>query len=92
MEKKILTLKDVRDAVRCINDEELSEYLNSISDDELLASNFKEDLGMDSLDVIELMLEIERMYAISIPDAAYETIVAKGGTVQALLETCNVIV
>ena len=92
MKKKVLTLQDVRDAIHCVNDEELSEYINSISDEELLASSFHEDLGMDSLDVIELMLEIERMCTVSIPDAAYETIVAKGGTVQALLETCNEIV
>lgn len=89
MEKKIITLKEVREALRCLNDEELSEYIDSISDEELLASSFHEDLGMDSLDVIETTLEIERMCAVSVPDEAYYSFQKKGGTVQALIEIYN---
>lgn len=32
-----------------------------------VASDFKEDLGIDSLDIFEIIMELEELYAIEIP-------------------------
>lgn len=37
-------------------------------------SNLKNDLGTDSLDDIELIMEFEQIYNISIPDSEAETV------------------
>jgi len=38
------------------------------------ASNFQKDLGVDSLDVVELVMALEEEFAIEIPDAESEKI------------------
>jgi len=37
-------------------------------------SNFKNDLGFDSLDEIELVMEIEKEFSINLPDGELENI------------------
>lgn len=44
-------------------------------------SNFKEDLGCDSLDVIDLVMEVEREFNISIPDSDIEKILTVKGLI-----------
>jgi acyl carrier protein len=44
-------------------------------------SNFKEDLGCDSLDVIDLVMEVEREFNISIPDSDIEKILTVEGLI-----------
>ena len=44
-------------------------------------SNFKEDLGFDSLDVVDLVMEIEKEFNISIPDSDIERILTIKGLI-----------
>jgi len=46
------------------------------------ASRFKEDLGLDSLDAVEVVMAIEEEFSIEIPDAEADEIV----TVQQAIE------
>ena len=89
MKKNKLTVQDVRTAIANMHDEELSSMIDEMSDEELLAANFKDDFGMDSLDVIEMTLEMERDNALHIPDSAYEKMDSKGGTIKDLLDAYN---
>lgn len=45
-------------------------------------SKLEDDLGVDSLDIVELVMELEKMYDISIPDDDYDNKM----TVQGLYE------
>lgn len=40
--------------------------------------NIKDDLGADSLDVIEIIMDIEKEFSIDIPDHTYESVVTVG--------------
>lgn len=44
------------------------EQLNISPDEVKLESKFREDLGMDALDIIELIMELEDKFDIFIPD------------------------
>ncbi len=47
----------------------------SISQEQITPeAKFKEDLGVDSLDMVELVMEFEKEFKISIPDEAAENI------------------
>lgn len=44
---------------------------NGVSDEQVTDNaNFETDLGMDSLDRVELMMEVEKEFKITIPDDA----------------------
>ncbi len=49
-------------------------------------ANFIKDLGIDSLDYIELIMEFEKEFNISIPDEQAETITTVGQAVSYLEE------
>lgn len=52
----------------------IAEQLN-VSEDEVTAeSNFKDDLGADSLDLFELVMSLEEEYGIEIPSEDLEKI------------------
>lgn len=57
---------------------ELSEVTNEAS--------FANDLGADSLDTVELIMEFEKEFNISIPDEAAEKIVTVGNAISYLEE------
>ncbi|MEO1942002.1 MAG: acyl carrier protein [Campylobacterales bacterium] len=60
----------------------IKEQLN-ISEDEIKPeSKFVEDLGADSLDIVELMMSLEEKFGIEIPDSEAE----KMETVQDVVE------
>lgn len=60
----------------------ISEQLG-ISEDEITPdSSFMEDLGADSLDIVEVIMAIEEEYGMEIPDAEVEGM----DTVKALVE------
>ena len=44
-------------------------------------SNFRDDLGCDSLDMVDLIMEIEREFNISIPDNDIEKILTVEGLI-----------
>ena len=46
-----------------------------------LESNFTNDLGADSLDTVELIMEFEKEFDLSIPDEQAETIATVGDAV-----------
>lgn len=50
------------------------EQLNVNADEVKLESKFVEDLGADSLDVVELVMSLEEKFEIEIPDSAAEKI------------------
>lgn len=52
----------------------VSEQLNVPKDDIRLESKFVDDLKADSLDVVELVMEFEEEFGITIPDEDYEKI------------------
>jgi len=54
--------------------EVIVEQLNVNEDEVKLESNFVEDLGADSLDVVELVMALEEKFEIEIPDEAAEKI------------------
>lgn len=69
---KELELDDVREALKKVIP---AEEIDCITDDELLQTSFTDDLGLDSLDFIELSLDLEFATGISIPDKEeFETV------------------
>ncbi len=49
-------------------------------------ASFANDLGADSLDTVELIMEFEKEFNISIPDEAAEKIVTVGNAIDYLVE------
>lgn len=49
-------------------------------------SNFTNDLGADSLDTVELIMEFEKVFDISIPDEDAENITTVGDAIKYLEE------
>lgn len=47
----------------------------------VIAASFTNDLGADSLDTVELIMELEKEFGISIPDEAAEKIQTVGDAV-----------
>jgi acyl carrier protein len=54
------------------------EQLNCSADEVKEESKFVEDLGADSLDVVELVMALEEKFDIEIPDADAEAIATVG--------------
>lgn len=51
----------------------IAEHLEVDVENVLDAMHFKDDLGGDSLDVVEIIMELEREFDIQIPDSSIET-------------------
>ena len=62
------------------------EQLGVEEDDVVPDAKFVEDLGADSLDTVELIMEFEKEFNISIPDEQAETITTVGQAVTYLEE------
>ena len=60
----------------------IADQLSVDADSITEASSFKDDLGADSLDTVELLMEFERVFGIKIPDEETSTI----ATVQDAIE------
>ena len=56
----------------------IAEVLNIDTDKITMESTFVDDLGADSLDVFQIITEIEDQFGIQIPDDAIENIVTVG--------------
>ncbi len=75
----------------------ISEQVTKIIADKLVIdeseisteANFKQDLGADSIDLVELIMEFEREFDISIPDEKAEEIQTVGDAVKFLEENLS---
>ncbi|RUM66196.1 MAG: acyl carrier protein [Sulfurospirillum sp.] len=68
--------------------EVVAEQLNVNADEIKEESKFVEDLGADSLDVVELIMELEEKFDIEIPDSEAENIATVGDAIK-YIETHN---
>ena len=78
MEK--LCLNDFREALSRVS---FADNIYRMTDEELRSANLKEDLFLDSLDMLELTLELEISTRIFVPD------IVDCKTVQDVLNACN---
>ena len=62
------------------------EQLNVKEDEVKEESKFVEDLGADSLDVVELVMALEEKFDIEIPDAEAESIATVGDALKYIQE------
>ncbi|MCY4172091.1 MAG: acyl carrier protein [Bacteroidetes bacterium] len=70
------------DKVKAIVVDKLGVSEDSISPE----ASFTDDLGADSLDTVELIMEFEKEFEISIPDEDAETIATVGNAIDYLTE------
>lgn len=89
MSKKQLTLVDIRRAIGDLCDSELSEDVRKMSDEELLKCELEEDLGLDSMDIVDFTLNLENNCNICLPYDIVEDIRCDGQTVEKCLNVCN---
>lgn len=62
-----------------------------VEDNEVtLKSKFTDDLGADSLDIVEIVMEIEKEFKIEIPDAYMDNIVTVKDAVDCVKDVLNV--
>lgn len=59
----------------------LADQLDANADDLTLDTNIADDLGADSLDVVELLMAIEDEFEVEIPDDKIETMKTIGDVV-----------
>lgn len=64
----------------------VSEHLKVPKDELKAESRFVEDLKADSLDLVELVMEFEEAFSITIPDEDYEKIKSVGDAVKYISE------
>mgnify|MGYP001077495348 CR=1 FL=1 len=77
-----MTDNDVRDKVFEIVADQMSVDKGEIKDE----TNFVNDLNADSLDVVELVMEFEDQFDISIPDEKAEQIKTVGEAIRFICE------
>ena len=73
-----------------MSDEEINDRVTNIISNQLdvekdkvkLETNFINDLGADSLDIVELVMELEEEFDITIPDDAAEKIQTVGHAIE----------
>ena len=70
-------MSDIRSKVIAIIVDKLNVDANEVTD----GASFTNDLGSDSLDTVELIMEFEKQFGISIPDDQAETIQTVGDAV-----------
>ncbi|MBQ7072184.1 MAG: acyl carrier protein [Bacteroidales bacterium] len=77
--------KKIFDAVSAIISDKLGVSESEITE----KANFVSDLGADSLDVVELVMEIEKKFDIQIPDHDAETFKTVGDAVDYIAGKLN---
>ena len=60
----------------------IAEQLGVDEDDVIMESSFIDDLGADSLDIVELIMALEEEFDMEIPDANAEKIVTVADVVE----------
>ncbi len=64
----------------------IAEKLGVSESEVTMEASFTNDLGADSLDTVELMLDFEKKFGIAIPDDQQENIVTVGDVVRLIEE------
>ena len=77
-----MIMSDIESRVKKIVAEHLSEDIERIS----LESSFVDDLGADSLDLVELVMAFEEEFKVEIPDDVAEKIVKVSDAVKHVSE------
>jgi acyl carrier protein len=77
--------KDIEAKVKAI----IVDKLGVDEADVTLEANFTNDLGADSLDTVELIMEFEKEFELSIPDEDAENISTVGSAVKYLQEKAS---
>lgn len=67
----------------------IADVLNMEADEISMESTFVDDLGADSLDVYQIVVEIENEFDIEIPDDAAESIVTVADAVEQIKTALN---
>ena len=67
----------------------IAEQLGVEKDDVTPEASFTDDLGADSLDIVELVMAFEEEFGIEIPDDAAETIQTYGDAVKFIEANAN---
>ena len=75
--------QEILEKVCSIVSEQLSVEAGEVKSD----SNFQNDLGADSLDTVELIMEFEKEFDIQIPDDKAEAISTVGDAISFIEET-----
>ena len=75
-------MSELADKVKALVVDKLGVAEDAISPD----SSFSDDLGADSLDTVELIMEFEKEFDVSIPDEDAEKIVTVGDAIAYLTE------
>ena len=70
--------QEIFDKVQTIISEQLGVEKSQVTKD----ANFANDLGADSLDTVELIMEFEKEFDIQIPDDQAENIVSVGQAIE----------
>jgi len=73
---------DIGDQIKAIIAEKLGVELSKVTDQ----ASFINDLGADSLDTVELIMELENSFAISIPDEDQEKLQNVGDAIKYVKE------
>ena len=67
----------------------IAEVLNIEPEEVTMAATFVDDLGADSLDIIQIIMGIEEEFDIEIPNEAAEQIVTVGDAVEQIKNALN---
>lgn len=73
-------MSEIKQKVKEIIVHKLGVNIEEVTDD----ANFIDDLGADSLDTVELIMELEKEFDVSIPDEDAETIATVGTAIEYL--------
>ena len=74
--------EEILDKVKAV----IVEQLNVEEDDVIEDASFVDDLGADSLDIVELVMALEEEFGVSIPDEQAEKIKTVGDAVDFITE------
>ncbi len=77
-----MNTEDVFEKVKAIIVEQLGVTENSVE----MESSFIDDLGADSLDIVELVMALEEEFDMEIPDSDAEKVVTVGDVVEYIKE------
>ncbi len=75
-------MSEIADKVKAIIVEKLGVEDSEVTNE----ASFTNDLGADSLDTVELIMELEKAFNISIPDEQAEKIATVGDAIEYLTE------